>query len=157
MVSRHGVCRGLCWSSLGEAHCTCPRKTAHAEHKGAGFGISDLSCQCWHCAAYSSYFMLRGGEWGGNGARPLPHPLRGEFVPLLSEKPSQKSNLPSCVPGIPQIPVFTLCLVHLPVQQCSTPMFYPKQPAGLKTPIFNDPAWHGPALVLQQRVSLCRD
>lgn len=52
--------------------------------------------------------------------------------------------LPLWVPGVPQIPVFTLCLDCLPAQQNSTPVFYPRQASGvLKTQTLG--TWHGVA------------
>ena len=58
---------------------------------------------------------------------------------------------PPFVPGFPQIPESPcLCPSYLPTWQHSAPVCL----LGFKTPNFRDPEWHGPTLILWERVSL---
>lgn len=84
VVSRSGACAGLCWFSGGRGPLhwslgnTYLKKAVPAEHRGMGPTVSRLGIQCWCCAVYWNWFMLRGR--GRKWCQPIPFPWRGMSV-----------------------------------------------------------------------------
>ena len=82
-------------------------------------------------------------------------PREMHLCPPLSRKPSQKSHLPSCVPGVPQISAFTSLVSRPSVHKIEqyTCVVHQAHRQSFITPNFRDLARIGPMLVLWGMVS----
>ena len=115
--------RGGCVALLGEeptaaltVRHTCPSLETSAKHRRAGRGVY---CSSFHYGALCcSLKSIDANVWQGEGV--WHHTLlssleRGIQACFCSGNPHRRANnLPSFVPGIPQVPAFTLSVSEHP-------------------------------------------
>ena len=104
---------GLFWPSGAWAHCSGSqalfffffKKSSTCRAQGMGLRVSNLLLV--PCCSLKSVYAE---GWGRKRYQPSPtSPERGVCACHSPRSPSRRvNNLPSCVPGIPQFPVFTL-------------------------------------------------
>ena len=145
MVSRQGTCGGFVLV-LPKKSSTCRVLESGAWYKWFKSLLLAQGC----------LLKLVDAEVWGKEMAPAPsHIPIGQ--PPLSGKPSQKSNLSSCVLGIPLIAALTPSVCGLsasPEGQCTCVL----SEAGwlrFKTQNFRNLAWGSTTLILWRRVSLC--
>lgn len=110
MVSRCGT-GVFCWS-FGKGPPSL-RKAVSAECKGIRLGISRLGSQCWHCAVYLNWFMLKDG--GKKWCQPAPLSLERGLCACCSQGNTSRrvNNFLLCIPSVSQIAVFSLSISRL--------------------------------------------